>query len=199
MDTLLEDYDDIENYVPLNNTERCEDNSRDEQFPELWEIEMEVLQVENSFDTGINVEKSFISHNNQVMLDDYVDSEEEGEREFALEECNNQTETFPTMWELELEILHSEQSTIQENSAERLKSSDLSQPEMPGAYLCNTSICNSTMSPALKIRNNSFSGNEDLREAKSMLEQLNISSGNGEIQPHLKGDVQNIFANLNIA
>ena len=195
MDILLEDYDELEDFVPLN-AQICDNKSPDEKFPELWEVEMEVLQVENSFNTSVNIGQSFISHKKETVLEDYVDSEDEDANDLAPEECNIHSDdhehAFPTMWELELEILNSNQSTLQDPSDEKLENADFSESEMSDSHLYSAALC---ASPTSKTR---FRGNEDVREAKYMLDRLNISNGE-EIEQQLKGDVQNIFANLNIA
>ena len=191
MDTLLVDYEEFQDYGYFTNNENIKDESR-EGFPELWEVEMEVLQVENSLDRSEKV-NSYINKN-EVLLEDYVDSEEEeGKTELNQKECNyeshNHQESFPTMWELELEILNSDQSITQNISAEMLKNRK--------SEISALSMSKSAM-PFINADSDCFADKEDIRETNCMFDQLNISNGEEIISP-MKGDVQNIFSNLSIA
>lgn len=113
MTTKLEDYDEM--FDICDNSEQLKiELAKDELFPEMWELEMEVLQVENNLNTELTATHSFRDDKveEEIMLEDYADSEDEVESTAENGEPDKVgNSTFPTMWELELEILSANEIT----------------------------------------------------------------------------------------
>ena len=149
MDTELEDYKE-----PEDNISKIAINSNayllaKQPFAELWEIEMEVLQVENALDRSVHgTNCPGISH--IEYLEEYVDTDEEPDDK---SDKNNTLETgnekFPAMWELELEVLNCDQYSYEESSKE-LGDVDILETEMLQVYSSHDMSSTSINSDSIK-------------------------------------------------
>ena len=198
MDTELKDYEEPEENLLTLAINRNADVSTNQTFPEMWEIEMEVLQVENALDKIVRVTKcpgiSPIEY-----LDEYVDTDEEQEKEdksdkHKIVETQNE-EIFPAMWELELEVLNCDQCSSEESSKE-LGNVDILESEMLEVFSSHDISSTSTNSDS--IRHNTAPSHEEIYQATFMLEDLNISCSE-QMQLYLHDDTQKILSNLNIS
>ena len=107
MEGELEEYVDYPDQSTIGDQSQTTEIMNRNLFPELWDIEMETLQIENELENEKYGNRIEINTVIEPQLTDYVDSEDDLEDD--TEKSNTPTvneSTFPPMWELELEIFN---------------------------------------------------------------------------------------------
>ena len=198
MDTELKDYEEPEDNISTLAINGNAHISTSQSFPEMWEIEMEVLQVENTLNKIVHVAKCPIIPPVEC-LEDYVDTDEEQEKEDKSDKHRisgtQNEETFPAMWELELEVLNCDQYSSEESSKE-LENADILEFEMLEVF--SSHDISSTSTNSASIKHNTTPSYGEIHQATFMLEDLNISYPE-EMQLYLNDDNQKVLSNLNIS
>ena len=200
MDTNIAEYEEIEEHASTCHSNNGDLDLTGEVFPELWEIEMEVLQVENNLDAFNNFKEQSFVHDSDI-LEDYQDSEPEMAEVVSKKQIlqeNNDKETFPLLWELELEILNCNESIGKQNLLESFEKTDWVDSVMSSEYLEeNYSNRSKTLAKNVKTRYNT--NNRKMCEAMCKKEGPYLSISSNEAQVNLTQNVQDTFANMNIA
>ena len=145
-----------------------------ELFPELWEIELETLQIENNSEIVNRVSENEISRKTEPFLEDYIDSENEVEKNTFEQPdlCANEI-SFPPMWELELEIYNCDSLSSNDNRRDYKGLEKLIDSGMECIVSDNSAPAVQNSQPLIK--NDTFIDN-DINLAESMFHNLMLSS-----------------------
>ena len=104
MEDKLEDY--VEWEVDINRINDIKNsNQSDDSFPELWEMEMEALQIENCIDNVDYGDKNEMSTEFEPYLKDYAEPEYITRLEVAKSVIIRENNSFPRLGEIEMEAL----------------------------------------------------------------------------------------------
>ena len=149
-------------------------NSNKNLFPELWEIEMETLQIENELENEKYGNRIEINTVIKPQLEDYVDSEDDLEDDTVKSNtpCVNES-TFPPLWELELEIFNCDNLTNPDDIRIAKNTKNHKNFEV-NANISETSL--SAESNVQPIANKSLLLDKDIELAGSMFQDLMLSS-----------------------
>ena len=197
MDEELQDYEENDDsllIVECNNIQEKNDGI----FPEVWELEMEILQLENRLDGNANMSCDGTQVQQDNLLEDYIDSDDD--LQICMKITNpeieiNRENSFPPMWDLELEILQCE--NVKSNNFSLVEHGEFTLNESNVKSVCTSieSSCQYTLSPTM-FHNEIEKENEDIFTASLMLNELNISGIIDKKDDHL--DVQSELANIRI-
>jgi len=175
MDGELEDYVDNADQSTISDQSQTTDIMNNKNFfPELWEIEMETLQIENELENEKHGNRSEISTVIEPQLEDYVDSEDDLVEDTVKlnKPCANES-TFPPLWELELEIFNCDNLADPDDIRIARNTKNHKNYEM-NAMFSETSL--STDSYSQPITNESILLDKDIKHAGSMFQDLMLSS-----------------------
>ena len=174
MEGELEEYVDYPDQSTISDQCQTTEIMNRNLFPELWDIEMETLQIENELENEKYGNRIKINAVIEPQLTDYVDSEDDLEDDTEKSNTPSVNEsTFPPMWELELEIFNCDNLTnpdvirIARNTKNHKNFEE-------NAIFSETSP--SAESNGQPIKNESILLDKDIELAGSMFQDLMLSS-----------------------
>ena len=171
----LIDYVETEYNITHREKVKNENIRENDSFPELWDMEMEALQIENKLDNAEHAIEHPTISNTVPYLEDYAESEnetEQQERKNELNEEHKKDDSFPPMWELELEILSCDHCSYPDEfkNTDKLISSKVDCVVSEDLMLIESASLQSVEGATLTT------SLEEVIQTESMLEKLIISS-----------------------
>ena len=174
MEGEIEEYVDYPDQSTISDQSQTTDIMNRNLFPELWEIEMETLQIENALENEKYGNRIEINTAIEPQLEDYVDSEDDLEDDTVKSNtpCANES-TFPPLWELELEIFNCDNLTNPDDI--RIERNTINHKNFEvNAISSETSL--SAESNGHPITNERILLDKDIELAGSMFQDLMLSS-----------------------
>lgn len=176
MDNELEEYVEYSETSSMNGDTELGKFTSSDNFPELWDIEMETLQIEDNIGKVKHNLKRETNYISDPYLEDYIDSENETEE--SLINKNAQDENgclFPPLWELELEIFNCDSAINLDCMRKTMESDNVTTSAMDSSVATNSPKM--VMGRQALVKESTFnSSNKDISDTGLMFENLMISN-----------------------
>ena len=176
MENELEEYVEYSETSSMNGDIEIGKFTSSDNFPELWDIEMETLQIEDNIGKVKHNLKSETNYISDPYLEDYIDSENETEESLINKNAEDENGClFPPLWELELEIFNCDSAINVDYMRKTMESDNVTSSAMDSSVATNSSKI--VTGRQTLVQESTFnSSNKDISDTGLMFENLMISN-----------------------